>query len=87
MYQITLISGRDSGQSDGLHSANLAEDAFFSIKDNMLARSLQKHKQFVRNHFPIAAIFETRNWRAIVLYFHWLKPTLPILHCDRYYVF
>ena len=46
--QITLISGSDSGQSDGLHSANLSEEVFISTNDSMLARLLHKTTRNVR---------------------------------------
>ena len=35
--RITLISSKDSGQSDGLHSANLANELFEFTKGNIFA--------------------------------------------------
>lgn len=52
--RITLISGKDSGQSDGLHSASLANELFEFTKGNILASNYknqwEKHQDFTKNN-------------------------------------
>ena len=86
--QITLISGSDSGQSDGLHSANLAEEVFISTKDNILARSLHKTTRNVREiHLQNGRHIGIKEMAREYLYFNWLKTTLPTMQRRLYYVF
>jgi len=74
---ITLISGQDSGQSDGFHSANFAEDVLESTNDNIPTKTQQKTTEFVRDvleiHLQTAAILDTRNWRENFLQFLLVK--------------
>ena len=61
--RITLISSKDSGQSDGLHSANLANELFEFTKGNIFASNYknqwEEHQDFTKIQRQRAAILET----------------------------